>query len=274
LGITRYDIIEETFQPEKYASSELSILTGVDSSSYLVVDQDRQVLGVRAFTHNPLGNWWEQDKYLQHPYQKIRMAWLGRKYTLIPTRLYHADDRRKYLSDLTPLSADEIVLADAIPALNLVLVYALSQNQLSIWRRNFVGCRFYHVLSPLLQQLARQTSRLGLPRMYTYVRDRHLFIIGIDRNKLQFCNAFLCHSAKDYLYYLLLAYEQCGWETNKVPLRLFGEVVSDSEIYKLFYRYVRDVEFLKEDLFLKWGKKSSEQPSHLFYDLAALHSHQ
>jgi hypothetical protein len=235
-----------------------------------VVDQHRQVLGLRAFTHSPVENWWEQDKYLQNSYQKVRIAWPGHKYTLVPIRLYNADDRRKYLSDLTLLSADETVMADAIPELDVVLVYSLKQEQLRVWRHNFVGCRFYHVLTPLLQQMARQTSQLGVPRMYAYVRDGYLFVIGIDRKKLQFCNVFSCLSSKDFLYYLLLAYEQCGWKTNKVPLKLFGEIVLDAEIYKLFYRYVRDVEFLKEEHLLKWGKKSSEQPAHLFYDLAAL----
>lgn len=270
MGVIRYDIIEDSFQPEKSASSELSILAGVDSSSYLMLDQNKTAIGLRGLTHEPTEKWWDDDKYLQHNYRQIRVAWLARKFTLVPDRLFNPDDRHKYLEDLTRISSDETIIADSIPQLDTILVYAQKEKVLSAWRRNFVGVRFYHVLTPLLKQLTQHAIGLGLPCVYAYVRDGYLFVIGLDRNKLQFCNVFACHAAKDFLYYLLLAYEQCGWKTSKVPLKLFGEIVSDAEIYKLFYRYIRDIEFLPDNNMVKWGAKTSVQPSHLFFDLSAL----
>ncbi|MEL7223222.1 MAG: DUF3822 family protein, partial [Bacteroidota bacterium] len=256
MGVTRYDIIEDTFQPEKSASYELSILAGMDSSSYLLLDQNKTVLGLRGFTHEPAEQWWSKDSYLQHTYQKIRVASLGQKFTLVPDRLFNPDERQQYLQDLTNLTTEEAVIADLIPELDVVLVYAHNEKRLADWRRNFVAIRFYHVLTPLLKQLAQHASTSGLPTMYAYIRDGYLFVVGLDRNKLQFCNVFVCKAAKDFLYYLLLAYEQCGWKTNKVALKLFGEVVAEAEIYKLFYRYIKDVEFLKDESSVKWGDKT------------------
>ncbi|PSR15194.1 MAG: hypothetical protein DA408_03205 [Bacteroidetes bacterium] len=270
MGVIRYDITEDAFDKGQLPQSELSILTGVDSSSYLIVDPAQQVLAIRALSHPAGENWWKVDDRLQHGYKKTRLAWLGSRFTIVPARLYSGDQRRSYLTGLTELKDTETVLADPLPELDAFLVYALDQEQLSEWRRSFVGCRFYHALTPVLKQLMLLNRQQGRAKVYAYFRNGMLITVGLDRNRLIFCNAFACPNTKDYLYYLLLTYEQCQWDPSQVPLRLFGEIMRDAEVHKLFYRYVRDVDFLSVAGMLRWGTQAALQPNHLFFDLAAL----
>lgn len=250
--------------------SELSILTGMDSSSYLITDTEQQVLAIRAFTHSKSEAWWQADERLRATFKKTRLAWLAPRFSLIPARLYNGDARRKMLANITNLKASETVLADAIPELDVFLIYALDQNKLDEWRRAYVGCRFYHALTPILHSLAQFTRQQGKAHVYAYLRDGILYTIGIERNQLKFCNAFSCPAAKDYLYYVLLTYEQCGWKPNSVPLRVFGEILPGTEVFNLFYRYVRDMEFLQLKETLRLGTQAQQQPAHLFHDLLCL----
>lgn len=275
MGVIRYDITEEAFQEQSLPLTELSILTGMDSSSYLVSDTSAQALAVRAFSHQANETWWLTDDRLQAAsFSKVRLAWRSRRFTLVPARLYNGEQRTTFLQALTSIDETETVLADAVAGLDTFLVYAVNQERLSHWRRKFIGCRFYHALTPLLSQLARLGQQMGRPAVFAYLNSGNIYTIGLDRNQLLFCNGFSCPEAKDSLYYVLLAYQQCGWKTQQVPLYLFGEVLPDAEVYRLFYRYVKHVHFLEDSNGLQWGPQAATHPQHLFFDLAALQQYQ
>lgn len=270
MGVIRYDITEQSFVENDLASYELSILTGVDSSGYLLVDANQRAMAIRAISHPPRERWWEQDARLDQSFNKVRIGWLSDRFTLIPARLYQGEDRRVLLSELTELREDETVLADALPNLDSFLVYAIEQDRLNRWRRDFVGSRFFHGLTPILHELSQIARQLGRPQVFAYLRDQLLITVGLERDRLVFCNAFKCLAAKDYLYYVLLTYEQCGWKPTGVPLRLLGEVLPEAEVYKLFYRYVKEVDLLVAPAGVHLGNQARSQSGHLFFDLVAL----
>jgi hypothetical protein len=277
LGVIRYDITEQAFNQNSLPLTELSILTGMDSSSYLITDPQANALAIRALSHPAQEKWWTADERLTSAnFSKVRLAWQSRRFTLIPARLYDGEKRATFLSTLTSLASSETVLADPIPKLDAFLVYALDHEQLTSWRRTFVGCRFYHALTPILSRLAQESTKQARPVMYAYFRDGNLYTIAIDRNQLLFCNGFQCPEAKDSLYYILLTYQQCDWKTSQVPLFLFGEVMPDAAVYQLLFRYVRNLSFLEgsNNDALKWGATAHEHPTHLFYDLGALQQYQ
>lgn len=275
MGVIRYDITEEGLRTEQLPLCELSILTGVDSSSYLIVDAQQKPLAIRSFTHQAQEHWWQADDRLQATFQKTKLAWLGARFTLVPARLYDGNQRRIYLSSLTKLAKTDTVLVDAIPELDSFLVYALDGEQLSEWRRIFIGSRFYHVLSPMLHQFAHHSRQQLQPQVYAYIKENLLFIIGLENGVLRFSNAFHCKATKDFLYFILLAYEQCGWSAEQVSLNISGELIQDASIYKLLYRYIKTITFLDklpayENNYFSWGKKIEATEKHLFYDLLSL----
>lgn len=272
MGVIRYDITEDNFAENKLPLCELSILVGMDSSSYLIVDDENQVNALRAIVHDKEDEWWKQDDRLKQTYRKTRLAWLSERFTIIPARLYDGNRRREYLSSLTNLKETDTVLADAIPELDIFLVYALDGAKLSEWRRTFIGCRFYHLLTPVLHQLAIHNRQQLGSTVYAYFRDDLLTVIALENGRLHFCNAFTCNAANDFLYFLLLAYEQCNWSPSTVGLHLFGELVEDAAIYKLFYRYFKKMSFSKLPAEAARNNKMTTErlDEHIFYDLFSL----
>ncbi len=272
MGVIRYDITEDSFAENKLPLCELSILAGVDSSSYLIVDDENQMNALRAIVHDKEEQWWRNDDRLKHSYRKIRLAWLSERFTIIPARLYEGNKRREYLSSLTQLKDSDAVLADAIPELDIFLVYALDGNKLSDWRRAFIGCRFYHLLTPVLHQLALHNRQQLGPMVYAYFRDDLLVVIAIESGQLRFCNAFTCKAANDFLYFTLLAYQQCKWSPSTVSLELLGELTENAAIYKLFYRYFKKIKFSKlpSEAAMNRKRNTEQLDEHVFYDLFSL----
>jgi hypothetical protein len=273
LGVDRYHITEAQWSADQAPSTELSILTGVDSSSYLLVDHDGRALVTRVIEHEPGADWWSGIPDLSLTFRKVRIAALARRFTLVPTRLYEAAQRRRYLESITTLETEDVVLADSLPELEVMLVYAIPQEMLNTWRRNFVGSRFYHALSPLIQHLSQQNRQTAATQMYAYIRRNHFAVFGLEQGQLRFANIFPCRATKDYLYYLLLAYEQCQWDPQEIALQLFGEILPDGAIFPLLQRYFKKLNFQEPSRQLRWGEASQAYPAQLFTDLACLHLH-
>lgn len=255
------------------SSYGLSVLSGTDSSSYFLVNEDGQVVAIRAIDHAAENlRWWrEEEPFLASPVAHAQIGYLDPRFTISPSRLYNSEHRRQYLEALTDLSPTITVMADPIPELDVFLVYAMEQARLAAFRQAFVGSRQVHLLHPLLRSFARHNRQRGLPALYAYFWRNEVYLVGLEGAKLRFCNGFSFLDAKDALYFVLLAFEQCGWNPQDTPLHLCGEIVQGGEIFRWLQRYVRRKHFLSLPGDLRWGAGASAEPGHRFYDLAALY---
>lgn len=243
----------------------------MDSSAYLVADQDKNVQRLRTIKHNISEDWWDDEQLTALSFQKVRLATASASFALVPARLYDADQRATYLNIEGATEGHQVVLADGLADLNAYLVYRLPAETLNLWRRTFVGCRFYHLLSPVLAQLHQQNRLRGRASIYAFFQQSQVAVIGMERGQLTFCNSFKFNSAKDALYYILLAFEQSGWSPDYIPLAVFGDILQDSEIHRLLFRYIRHIQWQQDIAELRWGTAAQAHPKHLFYALNCLH---
>lgn len=258
------------FQARAAANYELSILTGMGSSAYLVCDDQQRLLAFRSFEHDPKSTFWESDPRLKLAYKNTRIGWRGHVLTFVPGRLYSPTHRRDYLTQLTDFEESQEALADHLSFLNVVGVYGIDRNRLNRLRDAFPGCKLHHAASSTLNSLLKHATMQDRPGIYASVSEADIRLFGLDRQQLLYCNAFRCAAARDYLYYTLLAYEQCGWKPEEVPLYLFGELLADGEIYRLLYRYINQIEFLAPPAHMQFIAPFDREPLHLFHDLVSL----
>ena len=66
-------------------------------------------------------------------------------------------------------------------------------------------------------------------------------ITVISHKKLILYNRYAFDTKEDVVYYLLFTYEQLGFDTEIVPLKLFGQIEEDDEIFLLCYTYIKDI---------------------------------
>jgi hypothetical protein len=107
--------------------------------------------------------------------------------------------------------------------------------------------------------------------VFVNLRNHIAQIAVFDRRNLQFYNSFAFTKASDFLYFTLLAFDQLKLNPLDVPLTISGELMEDSEIYRLLYRYFRDIRFAPTPAGLYHFPGSIQSlPSHLNYDLYAM----
>jgi hypothetical protein len=280
LGVVKYDIAESGL-PIGSADYELSILLGVDSFTYLILDTDRVGRAYRSYDLDGSTEHWPlalqrlttADELLREiAFKRIHVGWIAGRTTLVPSRLFAANQRRAYLEQLTDLQLEDRIWSVPIESLQLQLVYALNNGNFDAAERRFVPSVHYHLAAKLLglwQETYRDRGLLG-GAVFALVRDRKLLLAGMTEGGLQFFNTFSFRDANDALYYLLLAFEQSGFDAHEVPLFLCGELMQDGTIFRTASRYIARIEFLGMPENYTLNTELSKLPAHFFYDLFSL----
>lgn len=271
MGKVIHDIVETTFSKKNTSQYKLSILVGVGSFHYLVTDANGAVLVVKGHQMDEYagatewGGLLRLDPTLRYIYKEVYVAWAGEKTTLVPKRLHQREESRVYLQQTSPVASHEQVKHDALS--DLTNVYALPKGLSEFLGAHFPNCRIWHLGSVLLETISRSSTT---PQLYAHLAGNTLFTIAYTQGRLQFYNTFVYRSAKDFIYFLLLVFKQTELSQTETAVHLSGQLMEDSEIYRLVQRYVPQAVFQSPPDGIDIGEKGAGLPAHLYYGLFCL----
>lgn len=281
MAVSNYDITAAAFQPESAHKYELSILTGMDSFAYIVRERTKnQLLAYSSKSLEPADkqNWpaainrliQADDKLRSLRYNNCVLGWAEERITLVPDELFSESTARVYLEQLTLIGLEDDVRSERFSFLEGHIVYAADKANLEAVERRLVPLRTHHTSGGLLTAWGMRSRRLGHQSVTAAVRGGKIFVAAHRNGVLLFFNTFPFSNSQDALYYLLLAYQHCGWAPTRVPLYLCGEITEHSDLYRQFYRYVEDIRFCQYGAPPSTPPELASLPGHLYFELLCL----
>jgi hypothetical protein len=275
LGKIIQQLISPTFEASHTKTYELSILVGVDSFGFAILSDQQRLLALRQYSleDRPLdADMLEQlhrkDELLSASFRNIRLAFATPRQVIVPDRLYNPDDHLTYLEGTTRLSDRDTVLADQVASLHTCFVYAVEDSLEAAARRLFSGCRIFHLGHVLLEGQRRLVNHKD--GAYFHLLDGHLFASVLQNGALAFFNAYRYRSAKDFVYYAMLVFEQAGLSAESTRVYLSGQLVEASEIYRLLARYLPLMEFMDTRAIFKFDLENDREVAYQYFDLLSL----
>ena len=280
MGTLANVIADKAFNDKSTASYNLSVLLGADRLSYLVVDRHQQVLLLRAYDFSEaakvpplkekLHELYLEDELLRHSYANTTLAVVSPVHSLVPNRLFNEEQQEVYIKSVTSFPTDGIPLQDHIDAFQLHNCYFLEADLHQSIQSTLSPSKILHGASCLLQGFAKLAMQQRRKQVFVNVRHRLLQIVAFDNTKLLYCNSFPFQDQHDFIYYLMLAYDQLQFKPELVPVTLCGQLQAESSIYHLIYRYIRHIRLLPLPTFLRFNSGQETFPSHFYYDLFSL----
>ncbi|MFK8101225.1 MAG: DUF3822 family protein, partial [Saprospiraceae bacterium] len=138
---------------------------------------------------------------------------------------------------------------------------------LLILKNSFPAADIFHSASALLLGQNKASEQLVDESVYVNVSNDYLQLSYFNGKEFIFNNSFHFRTAKDFIYYILLIYEQFKLKPEIVPLTISGQLIEDSQIYKIIFRYIRHIHFSQAPGFLRFGAAFDAHAKHLFFDL-------
>ncbi len=275
-----FELTEPSFDKKKTTEYELSVLLGAYSLSYCIIDKTNRVLSVVKcdFPEDSEDKGYAdrletvilRNVQLQQPYRTIYVGVFNLTSTLVPTRLYNEEENATYLEKMLPLTGEYEVRTDSLTTAGAEHVYALEDSLSKVLKSYFGGAEIIHSSTALYKGVRRLAQENEGKCIFLNVRQEAIQITFFDNGELVFYNAFTYSSSKDFIYYVMLIYDQFGLKPDTTPIHLSGELMEDSEVYHLIYRYIRHLKLVEPPEWIELSGQWVNRPQYWFYDLFCL----
>ncbi|MCP3927547.1 MAG: DUF3822 family protein [Bacteroidetes bacterium] len=258
---------------------ELSILLGMGSLCYMVSDNQEQVLLLKDRNYSTansstsgdfLVSLIEKEEYLNLKYSKVTIGMISPVSTLLPSRLFDVEKKSTYLQGVTNVSADDRVLSDHISAIDSVNVYSVPAYLLKICQNHFPQSNLFNSSSGLIKYFKQKKGTNSTFRLFLTIYSDFFQAFLFNGDELLIFNTYSFKASTDFLYCVLLIFNQFKLQIESVPVFLSGKITKDSEMFNILSRYVKQVEFLEFPAHLQYRELLKKQPSHYYTDLFAL----
>ena len=234
-------------------SCHLRLLVGMDGFSYLVKQQN-DVLVLKSWVFSPkdqetsLRRILHSEIPLALQYASIQIIYTTPLVTLLPIRMFteQVRDDTGWFGLLTEVTPDVVMHQEWKEGGCYVL-----QGVPTSFYTLLKSARLIHEDRPyhpeiLAQSLLSFWQKMAVAQhkvVCINVRNTYLQVAAFDSGHLQFFNSFEFVSSNDVLYYTLTAYKQANLDPVMIPLYISGQVISDSEIYRVLNRFIKSMHF-------------------------------
>ncbi|APG64206.1 hypothetical protein LPB136_01970 [Tenacibaculum todarodis] len=185
------------------------------------------------------------DIQLQQDFMAIEVIHQNNLATLVPTKYFNEEELATYLNFNIKTLATDFITFDEVTELDAKNVYVPYVNINNYVFQNFGEFEYKHHSTVLIDKLLENTKNTVEKHFFVHVTKNQLDIIVVQENKLLFYNSFPFNTKEDFIYYILFTAEQLGLNPDDFQLTFLGDIEAASEIYKITYNYIRNIDFIK-----------------------------
>ncbi|WP_413998289.1 DUF3822 family protein [Flavobacterium sp. W1B] len=177
--------------------------------------------------------------------------------TFVPTPLFDENFLGSYLQYNTKVFDTDFFAFDEISNYQINSVYIPYVNMNNFFIDKFGTFDYKHANSILVQKLLDASKNIDDKKMMVHFNPNHFEVVVIQNQKLLLFNSFDYKTPEDFIYYILFTAEQLNLNPENFPLELIGTIDTESDYFKIAYKYIRNVSLIDvEDL--RWNNYFSE----------------
>lgn len=231
---------------------KLSVKIALDSLSFCCFDTlNNTVLHLKEICFsdfpNPaspedcLDKVFQENEILQNSFDEIIVLHDNNLSALVPKALFDENALGTYLQYNTKVFETDFFTFDEIPNYDINNVYIPYVN-INNFLIDKIGVFDYkHSNSVLISRILDSSKNIDAIQVFAHFRKKHFELIVVQNQKLLLFNSFEYKTAEDFLYYLLFTAEQLHLNPEHFRLKLLGDCNKESELYRLAYKYVRNI---------------------------------
>jgi len=238
---------------EVTSKRKLSIQFSLDGFSFCTTNTHNEVLEFSSYTFSKTKNSpelvleklqdiFKKEKSLQYDFETVTVIHQNNLNTLVPNEYFKEDALKSYLKYSIKTIATDLITFDELDFMNSKNVYIPYVNINNFLFQNFGEFEYKHYSSVLLEKLFSIASNDNC--CYIHVSKSTFDIVIIKNSNLQFFNIFEYKTKEDFMYYVLFTLEQLELSTEETLVSVLGDIEEDSDLFRLMYTYIRNIDFL------------------------------
>jgi len=238
---------------EVTSKRKLSIQFSLDGFSFCTTNTHNEVIEFSSYSFSKTKNSpelileklqdiFKKEKSLQYDFETVTVIHQNNLNTLVPNEYFKKDALKSYLKYSIKTIATDLITFDELDFMNSKNVYVPYVNINNFLFQNFGEFEYKHYSSVMLEKLfSIATNDICC---YIHVSKSTFDIVIIKNSNLQFFNIFEYKTKEDFMYYVLFTLEQLELSTEETLVSVLGDIEEDSDLFRLMYTYIRNIDFL------------------------------
>ncbi len=265
-----HNIQDDFWQPALTNTYDLSILVGVDRLCYCITDASKKLLTLRAYqldTNYSLSETLPailaQDNWLGMTFRNTTLICSTDDWQFIDSQDFN-ESIDYFVNAKTPLLQQSQPLYFAQKMVVFGLPVATFKTLNAQFKQNEVQYNGAALLNYWNNCLVNKDSEAAV---FVHIQHQTLLLAYFNKHNFVDYKTYKFYASSDVLYAVLHFYQQHQLDPNIQALHISGELVEDSEVYKLLFKYIRHIHFLPANERLIFPQAFSNLLTHLFADV-------
>ena len=205
----------------------------------------------------------ENELILNNQFNNINVAHLNNLVAHVPNPIFNKEELSSYLKYSVKVLENDFIACDEIKNTEIVTVYIPFVNINNFLFDKYGSFNYQHSSSILIEKLLTQNKHVSKTTCFVNVSASIFEIVVLKNNSLILYNLFNYKTKEDFIYYILFVSEQLGLNPEEFELYLMGDIDKDSELFSIVYKYIRNVQFYKNET----NQLQVDLPLHSHYTL-------
>jgi len=242
---------QQTNTEENLNNKKLSIQIGLSGLSFCILNsKDNEVTHYKHFKKERKLTPIELQEYLEHileteklignNFDKITVVYRNELATLIPKHYFKEEQLADYLKFNNKILPTDYIAYDELEN-NSIVVYVPYVNINNYIFESFGSFTYKHFATLFINYIENLSEKKQEECAYVNIEDNLFEVLILKGTKILFYNTFTYQTPEDFIYYLLFTFEQLALDSNKIPVEFFGEINTESDLFKIAYKYIRNV---------------------------------
>ena len=203
-------------------------------------------------------------------WKTISIGFKNQKYTQIPAALFEETGAYDILSLNAVLEKSDKILWNESVKTGIKTIFAIPDSVYS-WLGSYYPNREIHFSHQSAALIAGVESvHNGEETIYAFIDRFRLHLLAMSGTSLKLYNQFQIKTFSDYTRYLMLVFNQMGFNRESCKVLLHGFVGKDSPHFQELRKYIRTLETGNRPGVTLTGTVLAEVQEHQFFDIFAL----
>lgn len=167
--------------------------------------------------------------------------------TFVPNALFDSDFLSSYLQFSTAVFETDFITHDSIENYEKHCVYMPFVNINNFLIDKYGSFTYKHTASILVKKLLDFSKNKENPLLFIQINSNFFQLVVVQNQKLLFFNSFDFLTETDFIYHVLFTLEQLNLNAETVETNLIGEISKDHEIFKIAFKYIRNITLYTEN---------------------------
>lgn len=196
---------------------------------------------------------------LTRSYDEVTVLHDNNLNSFVPKPLFDPDYLGSYLQYNTKVFETDFFDFDEIQNYDMNNVYIPYVNINNFMIDQFGSFFYKNVNTILVNNLLNSSRNIEDEQVFAYFSKNRFEIIVLRYQKLILFNSFEYSTKEDFIYYLLFTAEQLSMNPENFKLCLLGDISEESDVFKMAYKYVRNVSIMDVSALQKTNNLSTTE---------------